>query len=307
MRRACDRAGALCRQRSIAAAMVISKTCLAGKLTSFEVNRPLQRRSTKGNDRAAPGVLPGWRRTRKLPLENRGLTRLKLELAYFGGRRLAGLAREPRGRCHPSDRTAVPCEAGRALSSRKIARNHASISRPHHPRAEALEHDIVSLDEACRRAGDIGRARRFVSIGFDGALQGPDHDAYPVLSRQGIPFTSMCRPRFRTVSARPVAGTRGHHRQGRRLALMIERSERRFGSRALREIRVYAFPLQLDAHPRARRICRPRSTTSAGATRSISRAFARGRDGLERSHQARADPNVTNRCATVNFSARSRT
>jgi hypothetical protein len=48
MRRACDRAGASAGRRSIAAAMVIAKPVLWEKLTSFEVNRPLQRSVNKG-------------------------------------------------------------------------------------------------------------------------------------------------------------------------------------------------------------------------------------------------------------------
>src|ERR1700681_496261 len=49
--------------------------------------------------------------------------------------------------------------------------------------------DIVSMDEACRRAVTLAAPRRFVCLTFDGGYKDLMTSAYPVLSRHGVPFT----------------------------------------------------------------------------------------------------------------------
>lgn len=48
--------------------------------------------------------------------------------------------------------------------------------------------DIVSLDEACRRAAAPVSSRRFVCLTFDGTPADFFHYAYPVLAKHGVPF-----------------------------------------------------------------------------------------------------------------------
>src|ERR1700735_2245611 len=50
------------------------------------------------------------------------------------------------------------------------------------------KYDIVSLDEACRRAVTLASPRRFACLTFDGAYKDLMTSAYPVLSRHGVPF-----------------------------------------------------------------------------------------------------------------------
>jgi peptidoglycan/xylan/chitin deacetylase (PgdA/CDA1 family) len=49
--------------------------------------------------------------------------------------------------------------------------------------------DIVSMDEACRRATGPNLTRRFVCLTFDGATRDLMVCGYPVLARHGVPFT----------------------------------------------------------------------------------------------------------------------
>ena len=49
--------------------------------------------------------------------------------------------------------------------------------------------DIVSIDEACRRAAAPRAPRRFVCLTFDGATADFMAHAYPLLARHGVPFT----------------------------------------------------------------------------------------------------------------------
>jgi peptidoglycan/xylan/chitin deacetylase (PgdA/CDA1 family) len=49
--------------------------------------------------------------------------------------------------------------------------------------------DIVSMDEACRRAAEPSSKRRFVCLTFDGGTKDLMVSAYPVLARHAVPFT----------------------------------------------------------------------------------------------------------------------
>ncbi len=50
------------------------------------------------------------------------------------------------------------------------------------------KYDIVSIDEACRRAVTLPAPRRFVCLTFDGAYKDVVTSAYPVLARHVVPF-----------------------------------------------------------------------------------------------------------------------
>jgi peptidoglycan/xylan/chitin deacetylase (PgdA/CDA1 family) len=240
----------------------------------------------------------------KLPSENRVLTQLKLELAYFGGGVL--LASRERG------------GAGAVLSfehvrARRDGRFQPARSREITPgflgRAiRALRrwnYDIVSIDEACRRALTLAERRRFVALTFDGCAKDLITDGYPVLARDGVPFTIYVPTAFpdglgqswrlalETIIAKES-----------RFALMIAGGERHFTVRAASEkYEAYEFlsewmrslsPADLSAA--INDLCKRYSVDLAAISREAS---------MNWSDLARlaADPNVTIGCATVNYPA----
>ena len=240
----------------------------------------------------------------KLPSENRVLTRLKLELAYFGGRpwlasREAGgagaILKFERVRARRAGRF-QPLKS-REITPRFLDRTIRALKR--------WKYDIVSLDEACRRAVTLAERRRFVSLSFDGAHKDLITAAYPVLSRHGIPFTVYVPTAFpdglgeawwlalETIIAKES-----------RLALMIERSERHFGIATTSEkYELFEFlsswmrtltPPDLSAA--INDLCKRYSVDLA----SLSRAAAMDWSDLTR---LAADPNVTIGCQTVNSPA----
>ena len=240
----------------------------------------------------------------KLPFENRVLTRLKLELAYFGGGALLA-SRGSRGagailgfeRVRPRRAGRFHPERSREITPRFLDRTIRALKR--------WNYDIVSLDEACRRAVILAEPRRFVSIGFDGAYKDLITDAYPVLSRHGIPFTVYVPTAFPDgLGEAWWLALEAIIAKERRLALMIERSERRFGIASTSEkYELYAFlsnwmrtlaPPDLSAA--INDLCRRYSVDLA----ALSREAAMDWSDLTR---LAADPNVTIGCATVNFSA----
>jgi peptidoglycan/xylan/chitin deacetylase (PgdA/CDA1 family) len=164
----------------------------------------------------------------ELSSENRVLTRLSREFAYFGGG--AWLASRERG------------GAGVILAFRRVRERQAGRFQPqrsHEITPQFLDrtiralkrwnYDIVDIDEACRRAVTLAAPRRFVCLTFDGATKDLITTAYPVLSRQAVPFTVYVPTAFpdgvgvawwlalETIIARE-----------NRLGLMIDRSEQRF-------------------------------------------------------------------------------
>jgi len=98
---------------------------------------------------------------------------------------------------------------GRGAFSGKIARiTPRFLDRPFAHEALELRHR-----RSRRRppAPVTCRAARFVCL-TSTALQGHDHDRYPVLSRMASPSRSMLRRRSRTASA-TCGGARDHHRK----------------------------------------------------------------------------------------------
>ncbi len=79
--------------------------------------------------------------------------------------------------------------ARRALSSRSDRRKSPrDFSTTTIGALKRWKFDIVSLDEACRRAVTLASPRRFVCLTFDGGYKDLMTSAYPVLSRHGVPF-----------------------------------------------------------------------------------------------------------------------
>jgi peptidoglycan/xylan/chitin deacetylase (PgdA/CDA1 family) len=122
-----------------------------------------------------------------LPSDIGFVTRTGLQLAYFSGYALirqrhtggAGvLLRFQRVRPRRNDRF-QPLESAE-ITPQFLDRAIAALKR--------WKFDIVSLDEACRRAVTLASPRRFVCLTFDGAYKDLMTGAYPVLSRHKVPF-----------------------------------------------------------------------------------------------------------------------
>jgi peptidoglycan/xylan/chitin deacetylase (PgdA/CDA1 family) len=113
------------------------------------------------------------------------LTSLKLELAYFGGR--AWSQRQGAGtilrlqRVRPSQKQGFQPLRSHEITPGFLDRAIGALKR--------WNYDIVSIDEACRRAVVLSAERRFVCLTFDGAYKDIVTNAHPVLARHRVPFT----------------------------------------------------------------------------------------------------------------------
>jgi peptidoglycan/xylan/chitin deacetylase (PgdA/CDA1 family) len=123
-----------------------------------------------------------------LPSDIGFVTRARLQLAYFSGyalimqRRAGGagiVLRFQRVRPRRGDRF-QPLKSAE-ITPQFLDRAIGALKR--------WKYDIVSLDEACRRAVTLASPRRFACLTFDGAYKDLMTSAYPVLSRHQVPFT----------------------------------------------------------------------------------------------------------------------
>jgi peptidoglycan/xylan/chitin deacetylase (PgdA/CDA1 family) len=123
-----------------------------------------------------------------LSSENRFLTSLRLELAWFTGRHwLSGREAGGAGVVLRFERVR-PRRAARFQPLRSHEITPGFLDRT----IRALKRwkfDIVSMDEVCHRAVTSPAPRRFVCLTFDGGCKDMIASAYPVLSRHGVPFT----------------------------------------------------------------------------------------------------------------------
>ncbi len=128
------------------------------------------------------------RRGGKVASEKVWLTRLRLELAYLSGQswfrgRKAGSAGVILQFERVRPRRHVPFQP---LRKSEITPDFLDQI------IQALKrwnYDIVTMDEACRRAVRLPGPRRFVCLTFDRAYKDVITSAYPILSRNGVPFT----------------------------------------------------------------------------------------------------------------------
>jgi peptidoglycan/xylan/chitin deacetylase (PgdA/CDA1 family) len=259
--------------------------------------------STKSNDNAA-AAWRGWPALRgeTLPSDNRFLTRLGLELAYFSG--FARLMQRRAG------------GAGVILRFERVRPRRAARFQPlksHEITPGFLDRtiralkrwklDIVSMDEACRRAVLLASPRRFVCLTFDGGYKDLMASAYPVLSRHGVPFTVYLPTAFpdglgeawwlalQAVIAREP-----------RVSLVIDRKEHRFDvARISEKEQLYGFLMSWmrslppsDLSFAINDLCKRYSVDLAALSRE---AFMDWED-LGR---LAADPLVTFGSATVNY------
>jgi peptidoglycan/xylan/chitin deacetylase (PgdA/CDA1 family) len=165
------------------------------------------------------------------------------------------------------------------------------------------KYDIVSLDEACRRAVMLPERRRFVCLTFDGGYTDIMTHAYPVLSRHGVPFAIYLPTAFPDgvgeawwLALEQIIG------REIRVSLMIDRKERHFTVQNVADkyelyellsgwMRTLASP---DLSFAINDLCRRYSVDLA----ALSRSAAIDWDDLTK---LAADPNVTFGSATVNY------
>jgi peptidoglycan/xylan/chitin deacetylase (PgdA/CDA1 family) len=259
--------------------------------------------STKSNNNAAAA---GARATvfgsGTLASDNRFLTRARMELAWFSGyarlkqRNTGGagvVLRFARVRARQSRRF-QPLKANE-ITPQFLDRTIRALKR--------WKFDIVSMDEACRRAVTLPTANRFVCLTFDGGYKDVMSSAYPVLSRHGVPFIVYLPTAFPDGLGEAwwLALEEMIARENR-ISLVIDRKERRFALRSASEkYQTYEFlsnwmrtlpppDLSFAVHD----LCKRYSVDLAGLSRGASMDW----DDLQK---LAADPNVTIGSATVNY------
>jgi peptidoglycan/xylan/chitin deacetylase (PgdA/CDA1 family) len=237
-----------------------------------------------------------------LPSENRFLTGLKLELAYFSG--YARIMQWRTGgagvilrfqRVRPSRGSRFQPLRSQEITPRFLDRTIRALKR--------WKFDIVGIDEVCRRAVTPAAPRRFACLTFDGGYKDLMTSAYPVLSRHGVPFTIYLPTAFpdglgeawwlalEEVIARET-----------RLSLVMDRKEQRFNIRhASEKYQLYEFLegwmrslAPADLSSAIKDLCTRYSVDLARLSREASM------DWGDLTTLA-ADPNVTIGTATVNY------
>jgi peptidoglycan/xylan/chitin deacetylase (PgdA/CDA1 family) len=234
--------------------------------------------------------------------DNRLLQRARMELAYFSGyarlkqRRTGGagvVLRFERVRA-PRQRRFQPLR-GNEITPQFLDRAIRALKR--------WKYDVVSIDEACRRAVTLPTANRFVCLTFDGGYKDVIASAYPVLSSHGVPFTIYVPTAFPDGLGEPwwLALDELIARENR-ISLVIDRKERHFTIRTAPEkYQAYEFlaswmrtlPPQ-DLTFAINDLCKRYSVDLA----SLSRSNWMDWDDLQK---LAADPNVTIGGATVNY------
>src|SRR4030088_2048899 len=241
-------------------------------------------------------------RGRTLPTENRFLTSLRLELAYFSGvpwlrgRRAGGagvILRFERVR---------PRRAGRfqplkshEITPRFLDRTIRALKR--------WKFDIVSMDEVCQRAVAPASPRRFASLAFDGGYKDLITSAYPVLAKHGVPFTVYVPTAFPDGLGEAwwLALEEVIARENR-VSLVMDRTERRFNiGNTSEKYQLYEFLegwmrslAPPDLSSAINDLCKRYSVNLAAVSREASLAW----EDLAR---LAADPLVTIGSATVNY------
>jgi peptidoglycan/xylan/chitin deacetylase (PgdA/CDA1 family) len=259
--------------------------------------------STKSNNNAAAagaGVAVSGDGT--LGQDNRFLKRARMELAWFSGyarlrqRKTGGagvVLRFERVR-PPQSRRFQPLKASE-ITPQFLDRMIRALKR--------WKYDIVSMDEACRRAVTLPTVNRFVCLTFDGGYKDVMTAAYPVLARHGVPFTIYLPTAFPDGLGEPwwLALQEMIARENR-ISLVIDRKERRFAISSVSEkYQAYEFLASWmrtlpppDLSFAINDLCKRYSVDLAGLSRGASMDW----DDLQ---QLAADPNVTFGSATVNY------
>lgn len=237
-----------------------------------------------------------------MPFDNRFLTSLKLELAYFSGRAWLK-ARQAGGagvvlrfeRVRPTRSARFQPLRSREITPKFLERTIRALKR--------WNYDIVSMDEVCRRAVTLASPRRFACLTFDGGYKDVMSSAYPVLSRHDVPFTVYLPTGFPDglIEAWWLALEQVIARENR-LSLVMDRKEQHFNIANVSEkVQLYEF---LEGWMRSLQppdlsfaindLCKRYSVDLAALSREASMDW----DDLTK---LAADPNVTFGSATVNY------
>jgi len=237
-----------------------------------------------------------------LPSENPFLTSLRLELAYFGGvpwlrgRRAGGAGVVLRfERVRPPQPARFQPLRSHEITPKFLDRTIRALKR--------WRYDIVSMDEVCRRAVTLASRRRFVCLTFDGGYKDLMTQAYPVLSRHGVPFTVYLPTAFPDGLGEAwwLALEEVIARENR-LSLVMDRKELRFDiGQPSEKYQLYEFLASWmrslapsDLSTAIKDLCSRYSVDLAALTRQASMDW----DDLTK---LAADPNVTIGSATVNY------
>jgi peptidoglycan/xylan/chitin deacetylase (PgdA/CDA1 family) len=234
-----------------------------------------------------------------LPADNRLLTSLKLELAYFSG--LALLKGRGAGavlrfeRVRPRQSARFQPLRSREITPEFLDRTIRALRR--------WKFDIVAMDEVCRRAVTLAAPRRFVCLTFDGAYKDLMASAYPVLSRHGVPFTVYVPTAFPDgLGEAWWLGLEAVIARESRVSLVMDREERRFDIAGMSEkYQLYDFLeswmrslAPADLSSAIKDLCQRYSVDLAALSREASM------DWSDLAMLA-ADPLVTIGSATVNY------
>jgi peptidoglycan/xylan/chitin deacetylase (PgdA/CDA1 family) len=230
--------------------------------------------------------------------------RAGMELAYFSGyfalkqRKTGGAGVILRfERVRPRDSRAFQPNRWRDITPKFLDRTIRALKR--------WNFDLVTMDEVCRRAVTLPQANRFACLTFDGASKDVITQAWPVLSKHGVPFTVYLPTAFPDgigeawwLALEEMIG------REERIHLVIDRQERRFATGSVPEkydtfeflaswMRTLPPPdLSFAIHD----LCKRYSVDLAGLSRSVSMDW----DDLAK---LAADPLVTIGSATVNYHA----
>src|SRR5207247_9411250 len=89
--------------------------------------------------------------------------------------------------------------------------------------------DLITMDEVCRRAVTLPKANRFACLTFDGVCKDVITQAYPVLSKHGVPFTVYLPTAFPDgLGEAWWLAVEDMDAREDRISLVIDRKERRF-------------------------------------------------------------------------------
>jgi peptidoglycan/xylan/chitin deacetylase (PgdA/CDA1 family) len=163
------------------------------------------------------------------------LQRARMELAYFSG--YARLRQRKNGgagvilrfaRVRP--RQAQPFQPLQAdeITPQFLDRTIRALRR--------WNFDLISIDEACRRAVTLPRPQPFVCLSFDGGYRDLITTAYPVLMKHKVPFVVYLPTAFPDrLGERWWLALEAMIARESRISLVIDRKERHFATRQMSE------------------------------------------------------------------------
>jgi peptidoglycan/xylan/chitin deacetylase (PgdA/CDA1 family) len=238
----------------------------------------------------------------RLPSDSSFLTGLKLELAYIRGKAFwqgrgvggAGVILRFQ-RVRPRRAGFFQPLKASEITPRFLDRTIRALKR--------WRYDIVTMEEACRRAVVMAQRRRFVCLTFDGCHKDLVTSAYPILARHRVPFLVYVPTAFPDgVGQAWWLALEKIIAKESRVSLVIDRNERHFTIRTVTEKRelfefLSSWMRQLrpsDLSIAINDLCRRYSVDIAQLSREAS---------MDWSDLAKlaADPLVTIGCATVNY------